>query len=404
MNVIIMNLYFWNDVKSWLYRLFQRWVFQHDLAVERQYRYDDCVAKFRERLIKNNIPVNQPAPGEEEYIRFWQQFDKRVEPYTYRFFSRIVGPNPHIVPEDVADAYIERVLNPVQYRDLYNDKNFFDKIISEESIWPKTLLRRMDGVLLSSEYECVTAKITGGGHYQPFAALSADMIAKHFGNNDKVVLKPSTDSHSGQGVKLLNRKGNVFVDKGGQVVDGKYLYDYGKNFVIQEVIEQHPYMAQFCKSSCNTMRVMTYRSIKDESINIFGAVLRIGHEGSFVDNLFAGGGFATIDVQTGKLGNCIYDEFGRKYDDINGVNFSSTDYRIPFWNEVCYFAKSIGQQIPHCRLIAMDITYDVHSKPRLIEFNVDGFNWSFVMYAGKTNFDDKFDEVIEYCLKNKNRI
>lgn len=396
-----MNLKFWNSKPiGWLYRHIQRWVYRHDWEVARQYRYDDCVAKFRERLIKNNIPVNQPTPREDEYIRFWQQFDKRVEPYTYRFFCRIVGQNPYIVPEDIADAYIERVLNPMQYRDLYNDKNFFSKIIPQENVWPKTLLCRMDGVMLSVDYEPFE-KFTGGGNIIPF--ISAEIIAEYCGNNDKVVLKPSRDSHSGQGVRLLQRNGDVFVDKEGNVVDGNYLYTYGKNFVIQEVIEQHPYMAQFCHTSCNTMRVMTYRSVKDESINIFGAVLRIGHEGSFVDNLFAGGGFATIDVDSGKLGNCIFDEFGCKYNEINGIDFVTAQYQLPFWKEVCDFAKSIGKQIPHCRLLAMDITYDVNNHPRLIEFNVDGFNWSFTMYAGKIPFGDKFDEVIEYCLKQRNK-
>lgn len=397
-----MNLKFWNSKPiGWFYRHIQRWVYQHDREVERQYRYDDCVAKFRERLIKNNIPVDQPALGEDEYIRFWQQFDKRVEPYTYRFFSHIVGINPHIVPEDVADAYIERLLNPIQYRDFYGDKNLYPLYLSPKEVLPKTFLCRMGGLLLSEGYGPNVRMTTGGGNRQYFAGISAIKFANCLDINEKVVLKPSRDSHSGQGVKLLQRKGDVFVDKEGCVIDGNYLYNYGPHFVIQEVIEQHPYLAQFCQTSCNTMRVMTYRSVKDESINIFGAVLRIGHEGSFVDNLFAGGGFATIDVDSGKLGNCIYDEFGCKYDEINGVDFATAQYQLPFWNEVCDFAKSIGQQIPHCRLIAMDITYDINNHPRLIEFNVDGFNWSFAMYAGRMNFGNKFDEVIEYCLKHK---
>ena len=385
-----MNLKFWNSkLIGWTYRHVQRWVYRHDAEVERQYRYDDCVAKFRERLLKNNIPVDKPAPGEDEYIRFWQQFDKRVEPYTYRFFSRIVGPNPHIVPEDVADAYIERVLNPRQYRNLYNDKNFFAKIIPDKDVWPQTLLCRIDGgTILNAQF----AGVTNG---------DVATILKPY---DKVVLKPSKDSHSGQGVRLLQREGNKLKDKDGRWVDVGYLLSYGDNFVVQEVIQQHPYLEQFCQTSCNTMRVMTYRSVKDESVSIFGAVLRIGHEGSFVDNLFAGGGFATIDVETGKLGKCVYDEFGRKYNDINGIDFSSIQYQIPFWREVCVFAKSIGQRIPHCRLIAMDITYDFQNKPRLIEFNIGSLNWSLVMYAGKINFGDKFDEVIDYCLKNKKEI
>ncbi len=396
-----MNLKFWNNkVVGWTYRHIQRWVFQHDLAVERQYRYDDCVAKFRERLIKNNIPVNQPAPGEEEYIRFWQQFDKRVEPYTYRNFVRIIGQNPHIIPEDIGAAYIESILNPLQYRMAYQDKNLFPLILHPSSIFPKTYVCRMNGgSLMNGCY--VSLKINGlSTKREDLLYLSAENIAANIPSN-KCVLKPTVDSYGGANVMLLHRENNFFVDANDKKVDGEYLVKYGDDFVIQEVIEQHPYLAQFCNTSCNTIRVMTYRSVKDESINIFGAALRIGHNGSFVDNITSGGGRVMIDCETGVLGKIVYDKYSRDCEEINGVNFAFNTFRIPFWTEICNFAKFIGLQIPYCRLISMDVTYDVSNTPRLIEINIGGFCWSTTMYGGHIPFGNKFDEVIEYCLRHK---
>lgn len=117
----------------------------------RDFIYEDCVRSFRGRLEYNNMPVDEPAQGEELYIKFWRQFCPRVEPYTYRFFSRIVGPNPHIIPEDIASIYIESVLNPERFRSFYSDKNMYSRYIYPTTSIPKTYLCRIDGGLLMSE-------------------------------------------------------------------------------------------------------------------------------------------------------------------------------------------------------------------------------------------------------------
>lgn len=203
---------------------------------------------------------------------------------------------------------------------------------------------------------------------------------------------------------LFERKEGIFTN-GDKELSGSFLKNFGTDFVVQEVIEQHPYLSQFSSSSCNTMRIMTYRSVVDESVNesvnVFGAVLRIGHEGSVVDNLFAGGGFVVINVETGELGNCVYNQYGQATTSINNADFSKESFQLPFWEQAVDFAKSVARQVPHHRLLAQDIVIDKDGQSRLIEFNVDSFNWGLTMYAGKIPFGDKFDEVIDYCLKRK---
>lgn len=220
------------------------------------------------------------------------------------------------------------------------------------------------------------------------------------GKANKVFLKPSNYSHSGQRVMLFEKKEGIFTN-GDKELSGSFLKKFGTDFVVQEVIDQHPYLSQFCSSSCNTMRIMTYRSVVDESVNVFGAILRIGHEGSVVDNLFAGGGFVVINVETGELGNCVYNQYGQASTLINRTDFSKESYILPFWEQSVDFAKSVARQVPHHRLLAQDIVIDKVGQSRLIEFNVDGFNWGLTMYAGKIPFGNKFDEVIDYCLKRK---
>ena len=178
---------------------------------------------------------------------------------------------------------------------------------------------------------------------------------------------------------------------------------YGQDFVLQEAIEQHDYLRQFSKTSSNTLRVMTYRSVIDDEVMLMAAALRIGQNGSFVDNLFSGGCFAPIDLQTGKLGNELYDRYWRVQSQMNGIDFANNEFVLPFWNEACEFAKNVARQIPYARLLALDVIVDVFGKPRLIEFNVDDFDWSMAMACTRTvPFGTKFFEVIEYCLRYKN--
>lgn len=385
--------------KAYIVRHIVRYANRKQKEEQRWYIYADCIRLFKKRLEYNNIPVEVPAPGEENYIALWKQFNERVEPYTYRFFYKICGKSSHIIPEDIACVYIEPLLNPIRFRAMYSDKNLYARLLLPKGCAPKTFLYRIAGGNIYAGDSCCLED-------KPIVSdANADAISQLIPSEyTKIALKPSIDSHSGAGVMLFEKKEGIYVGKNGEILNGFFLRRYGNDFVIQEVIKQDAYVGQFCKTSVNTMRIMTYRSVEDETIHILGSVLRIGHEGSFVDNLFAGGGFAIINAETGELGKYILDEFGRKSSKINGIDFSANTFVIPRWNEAIDFAKNVAKQIRHARLCALDVVFDESGKLRLIEYNVDRFMWSFIMFSGRLPFGDRFDEVIQYCLKNKSKV
>lgn len=364
--------------------------------VEYKYKkaHDYCVDVFRMRLIKNKIPAETPAPGEDEYIKFWKRFHKRVEPYTYRYFQPICGNNPHIVPEDIANRYIAPILNPIRFRSYYSDKNMYQYYIHPKEALPFSYLFRVLGGSMYSMKD-------NGQEPISFDLLPEEIAAMIDQSVNKLVLKPSIDSNSGQKVVLFNRVGSIFCSSEVEL-SGRYLSTYGSDFVLQEAIEQHPFLGQFSKTSTNTMRVMTYRSLCDDQIHIFAACLRIGKNGSFVDNLFAGGCFVPINIETGKLGKNIYNKYWQKETEINGVNFDKSDFILPFWDEVKIFAEGMAKQVMHARLIAHDIIVDSKGFPRMIEYNVNDFDWALAMVCTcNCPFGDKFDEVIDFCLRQK---
>lgn len=217
-------------------------------------------------------------------------------------------------------------------------------------------------------------------------------------NYNKVLLKPTVDSNSGKGILLFNRIGDVFKSVSTKdVLSDSFLNEYGKDFVLQECVEQHNYISQFCKTSVNTIRLGVYRSVKDEQPHVLSAIMRIGKEGSHIDNAHAGGMFIGIDSQTGRLSNYVCDQYGNKADSWNGIVFKENEFFIPNWNNIISFAEDICKKVIHCRLLALDITLTSDGKPLLIEYNVDGFSYWLFMYTGNKPLGKFTNEIIDYC-------
>ena len=359
----------------------------------RQLVYYEYRDHFKNRLILHGRDPEKKMPGEDEYMRYWHRLCPRIEPYSYRFFSQYRGYCPTIVPEDIGRTYIEYYLNPLEYRAFYSDKNCYQQYISPATLFPKVFYRRVMRGCIMDEKFIRTDKLSFQSNAAEFASA---MVV------DKAVLKPSNNSDGGFDVMCITRgdDGLFYSDKG-NLIDGNFLYKYSSDWIIQEVISQHPFFNIFSNTSLNTIRLFVYRSVVDDEIMIYSASLRIGHRGSFIDNLTQGGGFIKIDLQTGQLIGRIMDEEGFDYDTINDVDFS-IDYFIPNWATIKETAVMISRQIRHCHMIALDLCMDDENRIRMIEHNI-GNNSSYwwASFMGEQPFGDRIDEVIDYCIKCK---
>ena len=346
------------------------------------YRYYSSQFK---RFLKRQGFENKKAVGEEEYMAKWKMLCKKVEPYSYRFFCHYCGNTPNIIPEDIGRSYVETVLNPPVLRPAYSDKNVFPRIIGEGHM-PKTLICRINGgTLLDKDFR------------------QADRELKcYIGDTEALVLKPSVGSCSGRGVILFRKEGEIFLssDKS-QILSRDFLLSYGRDFCLQEAVRQHEFMSGLCSTSVNTIRISLYRSVKDEKSYVTAAIVRIGQEGSFLDNAHAGGRFVRVQLKTGELGKFVMDQYGNRTTIWNNLDFSKSNNIIPCWKDVISFAEYVGSRIPHHRLLALDIALREDCKPILIEYNIDSFGyWAFMM-TGQEVFGEYTDEIIEYCRKNR---
>ena len=375
--------------------------FRYAYKIKAYLHYRACKTHYHRYLLNAKLP-NVSQPGEDQYKEKWAQLSKHIEPYSYRFFSHFCGHNADIVPEDIGNSVIERILNPPSHRNTYADKNMFGLIVGIDNI-PKTIACRVNGsTLLDSMYnpiEFVNGVLVGGG------VIGVDGGGGGYLSDiqeDAIILKPSVGSCSGRGIIKFERGSDGrFYSKGGVSLTEEYLMSYGNDFCLQACVKQSEFTSQFCSTSVNTIRIATYKSVRDDNVHVIGAIIRLGKAGSFVDNAHAGGVFVGIDITTGELGKYAINEFGEKFEEWNGIDLKNNTYSVPNWEKVLRFGEKVGNRVLHHRLLALDIALDIDNNPLLIEYNLGAFSYWLFMLTGHSPLGDYTDEIIDHCKRFK---
>lgn len=350
--------------------------------------------RFYHLVMRKNGIADKKAIGEKEWIEKWSQFGLKAKPTQYRVFTHYIDNDINIVPEDICHDFIEVILNPPRFRGYYADKNVFDKLFPM-GYMPRTILRKMNGIYYDKDYHLITMT----------DQRLVDILANS--GTDRIVIKPSVDGMSGREVRVFEKTTESF--SGWRDVNTKQYLDliyinknYGSNFIVQEAMQQSDFISKFNPSSINTLRLAVYRSVSDDKCHVIGAIMRIGGRGSVVDNAHAGGCYVGIHPD-GSFCHEVCNQYGQKQSTFNDIDFTK-DYQYPNWNEVIEFAKSVGKQVLHHRLLALDIVLDKNDNPHLIEFNVEGYSSWLFQYTVGVAFGLYTDEIINYCKKKQNEL
>lgn len=342
------------------------------------------------RLSAYKFP-NKKLEGEEEWVKKWSVLGHANRRW-YGLYSHFIGTNIRIVPDDIMSNVIEPILNPVRYRSLYEDKNMLDNFFMTqfaEKITPLTLLRNINGIFYTGLFKHVDKEKAGG-------------IIKS-GMTERLISKASIDENSGRSIYFWQKDGDVYKEVKTKlelsVETLLCLYPNG-NYILQEVVKQSEWMSYFCPTSVNTLRIHMYRSVKDNKPHLVNAVLRMGRNGSLVDNSHAGGAFCGIR-KDGSLGDFVLDQSAVKQTIFNGIDFSKEHFVVPEWDKIEEFCNKVMLSIPHMRNLALDVMINVNGEPRIIEYNTDKFALYFYQLTTSSVFDEYTDEVIEYCCQHK---
>lgn len=347
----------------------------------------------KKRLAAFNYP-NEKKTRENEWVKKWSCLGQTNKQW-YRLYSHFIGENVDIVPDDIMSNVIEPILNPVRFRSLYEDKNLLDNYFMTQfskRITPPTLLRNINNALFSGNFDFIEPQIVG------------TILNKS--QSKRLISKASIDENSARGIYFWERRGNDYIIKDGDEVlcmDTLSKFYPNGNYIIQEVAEQSEFMNYLCSTSVNTLRVHMYRSVKDEKPHLVNAVVRIGKEGSLVDNAHAGGSWCGIHKDSGELQDFVIDQHAEKRTVFNGIDFSKERLCIPNWAQVEKFCEDVMLCLPHMRNLALDVMINKDGNPMIIEYNTDKFATFFYQLTTSAVFAEFTDEVIEYCKNNKDK-
>lgn len=126
-------------------------------------------------------------------------------------------------------------------------------------------------------------------------------------------------------------------------------------YLLEEIVRQGPEMAKLHPASVNTIRCITFNT--RHGVELPYCFAKIGRNGSFVDNGFAGGILVGIDRETG-LGNTNgYDELNNCYEvhPDTGVRFIGFPFpEIPKAVEMC---KELSAMTPDVKYIGWDLAW-----------------------------------------------
>lgn len=286
----------------------------------------------------------------------WQQLTKaelkdfKREKYTYTIFKNLSPEFEQHKNYYVSDEkYIRDILTRLNSEahtaegmpidTIFNDKNYFE-ILFPQITFPKVIARCIGGNFFDESY----------------AAISKEEAYRKLDGYSAVVFKQSKDSQHGSGIKPAY---------GEQIA--KIFEDYGNNFIVQELIKQHSFLAEFNESSVNVIRVTTV-SWKGHSY-VLDSRLRIGAPGSFCDHLDRDG---KNPVEIGISEDGKLKEFAlvrNEYVLADNIFGKKIEGVVPAFNQMLDIALKGQSLYPTYGLLGWDFTVAEDGTPVCIEVN-----------------------------------
>ena len=128
------------------------------------------------------------------------------------------------------------------------------------------------------------------------------------------------------------------------------------SLVLEEVVSQHLDMAKYNASSVNTIRCITLKTKSGEIIVPF-CFMKVGRNGSFVDNGGAGGLLVGIDEKTGQLNSDAIDEAGKRYKFHPDTGAQFMGEWLPEWEKMISICKEMASELETIKWVGWDMAY-----------------------------------------------
>lgn len=310
-----------------------------------------------------------------EVVPFWKRYNLKPPIYWYRLFSKDgKTTDPRYIPDDLWDGKILPYYSNMFFRRPYEDKCMHHALFPDLNR-PRTIIKNMAGQYYTDDLQTLTAE----------EALELCCREESF------ILKPAIDSGAGRLIQFYDSKTDS------PDVIPKLLASLKNNFIVQEIVRQHPVLASLHESSLNTIRILSF--FFEGEVHILSAIVRMGTGDARVDNVTAGGMQCGVHLD----GQCYTLACTKKRDWVdrtpNGTVFAKT--RLPAFDKIIACVKREHSRLPHFRLVGWDFSVNESEEPVFIEYNVcPGPNQ---MTCGPT-FGDLTERVLEDVFVKKTLI
>lgn len=270
----------------------------------------------------------------------------------------------------------------------FDVKGLHDKKDYVDDGWFLWKCAMLNSVLVNHDYTCIlrdkdlfATLLTTWGFETPHtiacvrsAKDGEEVISKLLSNKGAFFCKP-LDGQCGGGVFRL-----VVSDDGAAIDGEKMAYGDAEKilrerfsqsaYLIQTLVVQHPEVSKIYDKSVNTIRLITVYDKKNNKVVPLSALLRVGVNGSTIDNWASGGMVIGIDMGTGRLmpyglykhGN------GTKTDCHPNTGTVFKGFIIPFFKEAVEKAVDLHTHLLPMVVIGWDIAITPNG-PVFIEGN-----------------------------------
>ncbi|WP_419024210.1 sugar-transfer associated ATP-grasp domain-containing protein [Emergencia sp.] len=306
-------------------------------------------------------------------IRKDSRYDKTSMKKHARLVAEESGWSQKKAKEKIFESNLYTECSP---RDYYQFR-FWEKSIEEQKqYYTKGTVERM-----IMKYNTNPDEVAMIRNKEKFAKVFGDLFHRVWFSNRKLtfeeflqktenltslICKPIFGTH-GEGVEKFDIPKDL---------DGKrQLYDLlmsKPKSLCEELIIQHHALAEICKTSVNTVRLVTI--LDNDEIHYMYSVLRMG-TGGLIDGYEGGGIFAPVDVTTGMICKDGLDLDSKTYK-VHPVSQKPINgFQIPNWDKVLQLAETAARKLTGVHMVGWDIAV-TETGASLIEGNSES-NYQF---------------------------
>ena len=360
---IIDQFYKWGNIPAWRVEM---------VALKRAHR---SAAQF----LKQNPQPPLTQADKEEIDHYWRRYGIRFTDYTW--FEMLYGitglHDPRFIPDPLAQRVVFRYYNELSAIQGWDDKNLYEKLLPGIA-FAETLAHIYRGKVYDKDWKYSSQ--------ENLQALSS-RILNALGDDKTIVVKQARDTSTGRGVKLVD------VDSVADVMRCINQHCTG-NFIMQKRIHQSSFLAQFCSSSVNIFRVITWRH--QGRIDVLSSSVRFGIEGSPTDVAYVNGVeiVNAAGLETDGKVNGRYVSMQGHY---NG-KIELTQPIVPNYEAILDMARQGHERLYPFDIVAWDITQDLDNNPLCIEFNVKRPGTTLYQFANGPLAGDLTEELLSFLV------